>query len=52
MVKLVLIGLVGAFLLFYIMTSPDQAANIAHGIWHDAVGLAHGLGRFVNKISS
>ena len=44
--------LVIAFLLFYIMTSPDQAANIFHTGWHSVVNIAHGVGKFVNKLAS
>lgn len=51
-VKLVVIGLVGAFLIFYIMTSPDHAANIVHSSWHTAVNVAHGVGKFVDKLAS
>ena len=50
--KTVIIGAVVAFLVFYIMTSPDQAANIAQGGWDTAVNVAHGLGDFVNKLAS
>ncbi len=50
--KLVVGGAVVVFLIFYIMTSPTQAANIVHHSWHAAVGVAHGFGTFVNKLSS
>lgn len=50
--KLVVTGAVVIFLIFYIMTSPDQAANIVHSSWHTAVNVAHGIGSFVNKLSS
>lgn len=49
--KLVIVGLVVVFLVFYIMTSPDQAANIFHGTWHTSVRVAHGLGSFVDKLA-
>ena len=49
--KTAIIGVIVAFLVFYIMTSPDQAANIAHGGWDGAVNIAHGLGDFVNKLA-
>jgi hypothetical protein len=45
-------GLVGAFLIFFIMTSPDNAANIVHASWHVVVQVAHGLRDFVDKLSS
>ena len=50
--KLVIGGAVVVFLVFYIMTSPNQAANIVHSSWHTAVHVAHGIGGFVNKLSS
>jgi lipoprotein signal peptidase len=50
--KLVITGAVVIFLIFYIMTSPDQAANIVHNTWHLAVNVAHGVGNFVDKLSS
>ena len=52
MVKVVVVGLVAAFVLFYIMTSPDQAADIAHNVWNLAVDVAHGVGNFFNKLAS
>jgi hypothetical protein len=51
-VKLVVPGIVVAFVLFYIMTSPDQAANIVHSTWHVGVNVAHGVGGFINKLAS
>jgi hypothetical protein len=51
-VKIVLGGLVGAFLIFYMMTSPDQAAHIAKGSWHFVNTMAHRVGHFVDKLSS
>ena len=52
MVKVAIVGLVAAFLIFYIMTSPDQAATIAKGTGHLASSVAHGIGDFVNKLAS
>jgi hypothetical protein len=52
MVKTAIAVLVGAFLVFYIMNSPTQAADIVHNVWHGAVGVAHGVGRFVDKVAS
>jgi hypothetical protein len=52
MTKLVVAGVIVAFVIFYIMTSPDQAANIVHSSWHTAVNVAHGVGHFVDKVSS
>lgn len=50
--KRVVAGLVVAFLIFYIMTSPDTAANIVQSTWHVAVGVAHGVGSFLNKLAT
>ena len=52
MVKLAIAALVGAFVLFYIVTSPDQAANIVHGAWKVAVNVAHGIGNFFDKLAT
>lgn len=52
MAKLAIVGLVGAFLLFYIITSPDHAASIANGGWDALVNIAHGIGRFFDKLAS
>ncbi|MFN2519007.1 MAG: hypothetical protein ABR604_08210 [Jatrophihabitantaceae bacterium] len=50
--KRVVAGLVVAFLIFYIMTSPASAANIVHGTWHVAVNMAHGVGGFLNQLAT
>ncbi len=52
MVKVAIVGVIAAFLLFYIMTSPDQAAGIAHNVWKLAVDVAHGVGHFFDKLAS
>jgi hypothetical protein len=52
MIKPVIIVLVVAFVLFYIITSPDQAANITSSGWDALVDIAHGVGRFFDKLSS
>jgi hypothetical protein len=52
MVKVAIAGLIGAFVLFYIMTSPDQAANIVHASWRLAVNVAHGIGNFFDKLAA
>jgi hypothetical protein len=52
MTKTALAGIVVAFLVFYVMTSPDQAASIFHNSWQFVVNLAHGVGQFVNKLAS
>jgi predicted membrane channel-forming protein YqfA (hemolysin III family) len=40
------------FVVFYIMTSPDQAANIFHTTWHAIVNVAHGVAKFFDKLAS
>jgi hypothetical protein len=45
-------GVLVAFVLFYILTSPNNAASMAHGIWHFVGYLAHGVGHFLDKLSS
>ena len=52
MAKLAVVGLVVAFVLFYIVTSPDQAANITSAGWSGLVNIAHGIGAFFNKLAA
>jgi hypothetical protein len=52
MVKIAIVGLVGAFVIFYIMTSPDQAATMVKGAGHIATNVAHGMGDFLDKLAS
>jgi hypothetical protein len=52
MVKIAIAGLVGAFLIFYVMTSPDQAADIAKGVGHLTTHVARGIGDFLDKLAS
>jgi hypothetical protein len=52
MVKTAIAGLVGVFIIFYIMTSPDQAATIVKGTGHLATSVAHGIGNFLDKLAS
>lgn len=52
MAKFAIVAIVGLFVLFYIITSPDQAANMVHGVWHGAVTMAHGIGHFFDKLAS
>jgi hypothetical protein len=50
--KILVAIIVGAFVVFFIMTSPDQAANIVHATWRLAVNVAHGVATFVDKLSA
>lgn len=52
MVKVAIAALVGVFVLFYVISSPDHAASIAEGAWHLTQSVAHGIGRFFDKLSS
>lgn len=52
MVKVAAVGVVVAFLVFFISTSPDQAATIFHSTWRVAVNVAHGIGDFIDKLTS
>jgi hypothetical protein len=52
MVKIAIAGLIGAFVVFYIMTSPDQAATIVKGTGQLATNVAHGVGNFLDKLAS
>ena len=52
MVKIAIGGLIGAFVIFYMMTSPDQAANMVKGTGHLATHVAHEMGDFLDKLAS
>lgn len=49
--KTAITGAIIIFVVFYIMTSPDQAASLVHNGWNAASDLAHGMGDFVNKLA-
>lgn len=51
-VKLAIAGIVGAFVIFYIINSPDQAASMVKGVGHLATSVAHGVGNFLDKLAS
>jgi hypothetical protein len=40
------------FIVFYAVTSPDQAANLFHNAWNSVVSLAHGVGKFFDKLAT
>jgi hypothetical protein len=44
--------LVVAFAIFFVLTSPDNAATMLHGLWNTIVHIAHGLNTFLDKLSS
>jgi hypothetical protein len=52
MVKTAIAALVAAFVIFYIMTSPDQAADMVKGMGHLTKDVANGIGDFLDKLSS
>jgi hypothetical protein len=41
-----------AFVAFYLMTSPDHAAQIAKGAWHFVQTSARDIRRFVDSLTS
>jgi len=41
-----------AFVAFYLMTSPDHAAEIAKGAWHFVQTSARDVRQFVDKLTS
>ncbi len=41
-----------AFVIFFVLTSPDNAAKTADGAWNTVVHIAHGLNTFIDKLSS
>jgi hypothetical protein len=50
--KAIVVGLALAFVVFYIMTSPDHAATMVHGTWRLATNVAHGVGNFLNQLTT
>jgi hypothetical protein len=40
-----------AFLLFFAVTSPDNAARIVQSIWDGLVHIANGIGEFIQRLS-
>ncbi|MFN2560948.1 MAG: hypothetical protein ABR571_06605 [Jatrophihabitans sp.] len=52
MVKTAIAALAVAFVIFYIMTSPDQAADMVRGLGHLTKHVANGVGDFLDKLSS
>lgn len=41
-----------AFVIFFIMSSPDNAATIAHNAWGLVENVAQGLKDFINKLTA
>ena len=52
MVKAAVAVLLGAFVVFYIMNSPTQAADMVHNVWHTTVAVAHGFAHFFDRVAS
>jgi hypothetical protein len=45
------LGIIAVILVIYfIVTSPQSAANITHTLWNGAVTVANGLGSFVDSL--
>lgn len=47
-----LIWICVAFVIFFIITAPDAAANATQGLWNATVDVAHSIGRFLSGLSS
>ncbi len=45
-------AVVVAFVIFFILSSPDNAATIAHGAWGVVENVAHGLNDFIDKLTA
>lgn len=43
-------ALAGIFAIFFVVTQPNQAADITHTVWHGTVNVFHGVGNFVDKL--
>ncbi len=41
-----------AFLLFFVVTSPDLAASVTQNIWDVIVNIANGISQFIQNLSS
>lgn len=48
--KKLLVLLVVAFVIYAIVQSPQQAADIVHNVWNMIVGGFHGIADFFNKV--
>jgi hypothetical protein len=42
--------LVVIFLIFFIVTQPGQAAEIAHNLWNLIVEIGHGFANFISAL--
>lgn len=42
--------LAGIFVIFFVVTQPNQAVDITHTLWHGTVNIAHGIASFVDKL--
>lgn len=48
----VVIAVVVILVIAYVVAYPSQSADLVHSGWGHTKGIAHGLGDFVNKLSS
>ncbi|MDQ6851871.1 MAG: hypothetical protein M3070_18400 [Actinomycetota bacterium] len=51
MTKVALSGALIAFLVFFVVTQPQHAADIFHSAWNVIVNVAHGIGDFLGKLA-
>jgi hypothetical protein len=42
--------LLAIFVIFFIVTQPSQAADIAHSMWNVIVNVFHGIADFVTSL--
>ncbi len=45
-------GVIIAFVVFYLVVSPDQAAHIAEGTWHLIQRIADGIKKLVDDLAT
>jgi len=49
-VQLLVGAVVGIYVVFFIVTSPDQAAKITHTGWSVVINTAHGISNYIGKL--
>lgn len=51
MTRVAISGALIAFLVFFVATQPQHAADMFHSGWHVIVNVAHGIGDFLGKLA-
>jgi hypothetical protein len=49
-VQLLVGAVVGIYVLFFVVTSPDQAVKITHTAWDIVIHTAHGISTYIGKL--